>query len=43
VQSDIEEMEEMIAHILDTARMHHDHSRLNLREIDLTELITDAR
>ena len=42
VQSDIEEMEEMIAHILDTARMHHDHSRLNLREIDLTELISDV-
>lgn len=42
VQSDIEEMEEMITHILDTARMHHDHSRLNLREIDLTELINDV-
>jgi signal transduction histidine kinase len=42
VQSDIEEMGEMITHILDTARMHHDHSHLNLREIDLTQLINDV-
>ncbi len=42
VQSDIEEMEEMITHILYTARMHHDHSHLNLREIDLTQLIDDV-
>jgi signal transduction histidine kinase len=42
VQSDIQEMEEMITHILETARMHHDHSRLNLREIDLTRLINDV-
>jgi signal transduction histidine kinase len=42
VQSDIQEMEEMITHILDTARMHHDHSRLNLRKIDLTEVIDDV-
>jgi len=42
VQSDIEEMEKMITHILDTARMHHDHSRLNFREIDLAELISDV-
>ena len=42
VQSDIEEMEEMITHIMETARMHHDHSRLNPRKIDLTELITDV-
>jgi signal transduction histidine kinase len=42
VQSDIQEMEEMITHILDAARMHHDHSRLNLRKIDLTEVIDDV-
>ena len=42
VQSDIQEMEEMITHILETARMHHDHSRLDLREIDLTRLIDDV-
>ncbi len=42
VQSDILEMEEIITHILDTARMHHDHSRLKLRKIDLTEVIHDV-
>ena len=42
VQSDIQEMEEMITHILETARMHHDHSRLDLREIDLARLIDDV-
>lgn len=39
IQSDIKEMEEMITHILETARVHHDHSRLNLQESDITELI----
>ena len=39
VRSDIQEMEEMITHILDAARMHHDHSRLNLRKIDLAKVI----
>ncbi len=39
VQSDIQEMEGMITHILDTARMHHDHRRLKLQKIDLTEVI----
>jgi len=42
IQSDIEEMEEMITHILETARIHHDHSRLNLQEIDLVKLIDDV-
>jgi signal transduction histidine kinase len=41
IQSDIEEMEEMITHILETARIHHDHSRLNLQDIDLIKLIND--
>jgi signal transduction histidine kinase len=39
VQSDIEEMEAMITHILETARMHHDHSGLNIQKIDLVEII----
>ena len=42
VQSDIQEMEEMITHILETARMHHDHSRLDLQKVDLTRLIDDV-
>jgi len=42
IQSDIEEMEEMITHILETARIHHDHSRLNLQEIDLIKVINDV-
>jgi signal transduction histidine kinase len=42
IQSDIEEMEEMITHILETARIHHDHSRLNLQDIDLIKLINDV-
>lgn len=42
MQSDIEEMEEIITHILETARVHNDHSRLNLQEVDPTELIRDV-
>ena len=42
IQSDIEEMEEMITHILETARIHHGHSRLNLQKIDLIKLINDV-
>ncbi len=42
VQSDIQEMEEIITHILDTARIHHDHSRIKRREIDLAEVIRDV-
>jgi signal transduction histidine kinase len=41
VQSDIEEMEAMISHILETARIHHDHSRNNRRKINLTDLVND--
>ena len=42
VQSDIQEMEKIITHILDTARIHHDHSRIKRREINLTEVIRDV-
>jgi signal transduction histidine kinase len=39
ISSDIEEMEAMISGILNSARMHHAHSRLNLQRSDITELI----
>ena len=39
LQSDIEEMEAMISSILNSARMHHAHSRLNIQKTDITELI----
>ena len=32
----------MITHILETARIHHGHSRLNLQEVDLIKLINDV-
>ena len=39
LQSDIEEIEHLISQILDTARIHHRHSRLNLQTTHLDELI----
>ncbi len=42
MRSDIKEMEQMITHILETARLHHAHSSLKLQETDLTKLINDV-
>ena len=42
IESDIAEMELMITHILETARVHHDHSRLNLQKNDLAVLTKDV-
>ena len=39
IQSDIEEMEAMISSILNSARTHHAHSRLNIQKSDITKLI----
>lgn len=42
LQSDIEEIEALISQILNAARYHHDHSRLNLQQTDLYKLIQDV-
>ncbi len=39
LQSDIQEIEQLISQILDAARIHHEHSRLNRQSIDLLTLI----
>jgi signal transduction histidine kinase len=41
IKKDIEEMELMINEILDTARMHHVHGKLNLRTINLVDLLQE--
>ncbi len=42
LQADIHEIEELISQILDTARIHHEHSRLNLQATNLVILIQDV-
>jgi len=42
LQADIHEIEELISQILDAARIHHEHSRLNLQPTNLAQLIQDA-
>jgi len=39
LQADIQEIEGLISQILDTARVHHDYSRLNLQPTNLVKLI----
>ena len=39
IQSDLEEMEKMIAGILDTARTHHMHGELKRRRLNLVDLV----
>ena len=39
IRSDIEEMEAMISSLLETARVHHAYSRLNIERSDITGLI----
>ena len=42
LQADIHEIEKLISQILDTARIHHEHSRLNLQPTDLAKLIQEV-
>jgi len=42
LQADIHEIEELISQILDAARIHHDHGRLNLQPTNLANLIQDV-
>ena len=42
LQADIKEIEDLISQILDAARIHHDHSRLDLQPTKLTKLIQDV-
>ena len=40
IQTDIQEMDTMISDVLDTAKHHHRHARLNPQNIDLSEIIS---
>lgn len=42
IRNDIIEMGTMIKAILETARMHHRHSRLNLQRINLSDLLSEV-
>jgi len=42
LQADILEIEELISQILDAARVHHEHSSLNLQPTNLAKLIQDV-
>ena len=42
IHADVVEMEEMITAILESARIHHAHTRLNLQRADLAELINEV-
>jgi signal transduction histidine kinase len=42
IKKDIEEMEQMINEILDTARRHHMHSKLNRRPVNLVDLLHEV-
>ncbi len=42
IQNDLGEMEKMIADILDTARTHHMHGKLNRRRLNLVDLIHEV-
>jgi signal transduction histidine kinase len=42
ISGDVAEMEKMITEILETARMHHLHGKLNLKRVSLADLLKDV-